>query len=111
MDQLQLTDFDLDRQLLNLPGISLLIFTSVGCSSCRWARQQLPVLALPVQRLCWVDAEENGGAVQRYGVFHLPTLFVVRDGQFHGALRCKLSADAMTQALDQALALAPDDLP
>ena len=111
MDQLQLTDFDVDRQLLTLPGTSLLIFTSVGCSSCRWARHHLPEQTLPVDRLCWIDAEENGGAVQRYGVFHLPSLFVVRDGEFFGALRSTLSADALLAGIDQALARAPDDLP
>ncbi|TDV72312.1 co-chaperone YbbN [Pseudomonas sp. LP_7_YM] len=111
MEQLQLTDFDLDQQLLTLPGISLLIFTSVGCSSCRWARQHLPALALPVQRLCWIDAEENGGAVQRYGVFHLPTLFVVRDGEFYGAMRCQLSAAAMIEGLERTLAQPCDELP
>ena len=111
MEQLQLTDFNVDRQLLALPGVSLLIFTSVGCSSCRWARQYLPEQALPVDRLCWIDAEENGGAVQRYGVFHLPSVFVVRDGEFHGALRSQLSADAIINGLDQALGRAPDELP
>ena len=111
MDQLQLTDFDLDRQLLALPGTSLLVFTSIGCSSCRWARHHLPGLTLPIDRIAWIDAEENGGAVQRYGVFHLPTLFVIRDGEFYGALRSRLSRDAMVIDLDQALTRAPDDLP
>lgn len=111
MDQLQLTDFDLDQQLLALPGVSLLIFTSVGCSSCRWARHHLPEQSLPVERLCWIDAEENGGAVQRYGVFHLPSLFVIRDGEFYGALRSKMSAEAITVGLEQALARAPDEIP
>ncbi|MDH0744775.1 thioredoxin family protein [Pseudomonas sp. GD03842] len=111
MDQLNLTDFDVDQQLLALPGTSLLIFTSVGCSNCRWARQRLPELALPVERLCWIDAEENGGAVQRYGVFHLPALFVVRDGEFHGALRSELSVGAISQGLTHALSRVPDDLP
>lgn len=111
MEQRQLTDFDVDQHLLTLPGVSLLIFTSIGCSSCRWARQHLPALALPVERLCWIDAEENGGAVQRYGVFHLPTLFVVRDGEFYGALRCTLSTAALTEGLEQSLARTPEDLP
>jgi hypothetical protein len=111
VDQLQLTDFDVDQQLLALPGTSLLIFTSIGCSSCRWARHHLPQQTLPVERLCWIDAEENGGAVQRYGVFHLPAMFVVRDGEFYGPLRSKMSADAILAGLDQALAGEPDELP
>lgn len=111
MDQLQLTDFDVDRQLLALPGLSLLIFASIGCSSCRWARQHLPELALPVDRLCWIDAEENGGAVQRFAVFHLPAIFVVREGEFFGALNSKMLAQPMIAALEQALSREPDDLP
>lgn len=111
MDERQLTDFDIDQQLLTLPGTSLVVFTSVGCSSCRWARHHLPRLNLPVARLCWVDAEENGGAVERYGVFHLPALFIVRDGEFLGALRCPLNDASLVAAIDEALSRAPDELP
>jgi hypothetical protein len=111
VDQLHLTDFDVDQQLLSLGGTSLLIFTSLGCSSCRWARDHLPQLDLPINRLCWIDAEENGGAVQRYGVFHLPALFVIRDGDFFGPLRSTLLVDDLRQGLDRALGLAPDELP
>lgn len=111
MDQLHLTDFDIDHQLLELAGTSLVIFTSVGCASCRWAREQLPRLELGIDRLCWVDAEENGGAVQRYEVFHLPALFVVRDGAFHGAVRSPLTQEPLSQALASVLQRAPDELP
>lgn len=111
MKQLELTDFDLDHQLLELPGTSLLVFTSVGCSSCRYARQQLPTLELGLDRICWIDAEENGGAVARYEVFHLPALFVVRDGEFYGALRSPLTLGGIRHALTQALLGQADDLP
>lgn len=111
MNQIELTDFDIDHQLLELPGTSLLVFTSVGCSSCRYARQQLPVLKLAVERICWIDAEENGGAVARYEVFHLPALFVVRDGMFHGAVRSPLTQSSISQALKQALLHEADELP
>jgi hypothetical protein len=111
VDQLQLTDFDVDQQLLALPGVSLLIFTSVGCSSCRWARNHLPEQSLPIDRLCWIDAEENGGAVQRYGVFHLPAVFVLRDGEFFGALRSRLLREEIIAGLDHALSGNPEELP
>ena len=84
--ELELTDFDADQRLLAMSGVSLVIFTSVGCASCRFAREQLPGLDLAVDRLCWIDAGNNGGVVERYQVFHLPALFVVRDGEFFGAL-------------------------
>ena len=111
MNQLELTDFTIDHQLLALPGTSLLVFTSQGCTSCRWAREYLPTLALPLDRLCWIDAADNGGAVARYEIFHLPALFVVRDGDFYGALHAPLTAVGISQGLDQVLQGAPSELP
>lgn len=111
MAELELTDFDADRHLLDLPGTSLLIFTSIGCASCRWARRELPNLALPIQRLAWVDAANNGGLVTRYEVFHLPALFVVRDGQFYGALQTRLHSADLTEALHGALLRTAEELP
>ncbi|MFC3939371.1 thioredoxin [Pseudomonas gingeri NCPPB 3146 = LMG 5327] len=108
---LELSDFDADRNLLALPGVSLVIFTSVGCASCRFAREVLPGLGLAVERLCWIDAGDNGGLVQRYEVFHLPALFVVRDGEFYGALRCRLTLNALAEGLERALAGIPEELP
>ena len=106
-----MTDLDIDQQLLGLPGISLVVFTSQGCSSCRWARQQLPGWPLPVDRVCWVDAGQNGGAVERYQIFHLPALFVVCEGQFLGQIQTRLTLSDLTDAINQALARTPEDLP
>jgi len=107
----ELTDFDADQRLLAMSGVSLVIFTSVGCASCRYAREVLPGLALAVDRLCWIDAGDNGGLVERYQVFHLPALFVVRDGEFLGALHTRLTADALNVALAQALSRTAEELP
>ncbi|SDY97474.1 hypothetical protein SAMN03159453_01850 [Pseudomonas sp. NFIX28] len=109
--ELELTDFDIDQQLLAMSGVSLVIFTSAGCASCRWARQQLPGFDLPIERLCWIDAGNNGGAVERYQVFHLPALFVVRDGEFYGALQSRLIPGELSERLVHALNRIPEELP
>ncbi len=109
--EVELTDLDADRRLLDLPGTSLVIFTSSGCASCRWARGHLPGGGLPVDRLCWIDAGNNGGLVERYEVFHLPALFVVQDGNFHGALHSSLRRDDLTKSLERALARPAEELP
>lgn len=109
--ELELTDLDIDQQLLTATGTSLLVFSSVGCASCRWARQQLPGWRLPVERICWIDAGRNGGANERYQVLHLPALFVVDEGQFHGQLHTRLTAHDLCDAVHQALARNPEDLP
>ncbi|PTQ70438.1 thioredoxin [Pseudomonas sp. GV071] len=109
--QTDLSDFDADHALLDWPGTSLLLFTSIGCASCRWARRELPGMDLSVQRLCWIDAANNGGLVERYEVFHLPALFVVRDGQFFGALQSRLSPVELNAAIGVALSRSPEELP
>lgn len=109
--ELQLTDFDADHQLLKLPGISLLIFTSIGCASCRWARRHVADFGLSVERLCWIDAGDNGGLVQRYEVQQLPALFVVADGQYFGRINSRLNAGDLQCALRQALTRIPEELP
>jgi len=109
--QSELTDFDADRLLLDWPGVSLLIFTSIGCASCRFARRELPGMGLPVARLGWIDAANNGGLVERYEVFHLPALFVVGDGQFFGAVQSRLQPVELKAAINAALARLPEELP
>ena len=109
--ELELTDFDADQRLLTMSGVSLVIFTSVGCSSCRFARERLPSLDLAVDRLCWIDAGNNGGVVERYQVFHLPALFVVRDGEFFGALNSRLTGNELNRAVRKALSRTAEELP
>jgi hypothetical protein len=71
----------------------------------------LPGFELAVDRLCWIDAGDNGGLVERYQVFHLPALFVVRDGEFFGALHTRLTAAALNTAVAQALGRIAEELP
>ncbi|KQB52445.1 thioredoxin [Pseudomonas endophytica] len=108
---MQLTDFDADQRLLSQPGTSLVVFTSTGCSSCRMAHNLLPNLQLPIDQLYWIDAGENGGLVERYEIFHLPALFVVRDGAFYGQLNARLNQGELTRHIKLVLLREPDDLP
>lgn len=111
MVEWELTDFDADQRLLAMNGVSLVIFTSVGCAGCRFAREQLPRLDLKVDQLCWIDAGNNGGVVERYQVFHLPALFVVRDGEFFGLLQSRLTCTELNAAVGQALNRIAEELP
>jgi hypothetical protein len=49
--------------------------------------------------------------VQRYQVFHLPALFVVRDGEFFGALKSRLTGTELNAAVDQASTRTAEELP
>jgi len=108
---MELDDGTADAVLLAAAGRSLLIFTSVGCATCRLARQVLPAARLPIERLYWVDAERSGGLVQRYGVFHLPALFLVRDGELLGPVQAPLREPALVAAILAADGRTPEELP
>lgn len=111
MQQTELDDSTADRYLLDARGVSLVVFLSDTCGNCRVARQSLPAFELPVERVCWIDAASSGGLVQRYEVFHLPAMFVVRDGTFFGAVQARLEDWDIRQQIGLALDSYPAELP
>ncbi|VCU69665.1 hypothetical protein PIGHUM_01728 [Pigmentiphaga humi] len=111
MEQIELDDGTADRFLLDARGTSLLVFTSDTCGNCRLARSHLPDMNLPAERLCWIDAGRNQGLVERYEVFHLPALFVVRDGVFYGAVNAELAGWDIRRQMALALDGYPAELP
>lgn len=108
---LELTDLDADRKLLALEGVSLLVFHQRRLRVVPLGPAPSPAMDLPIERLCWVDAGRNGGLVERYGVFHLPALFMVRDGRFHGALNVPLHQEALRGAVLAGSTALPEELP
>lgn len=111
LNDMHLDDGTADRYLLDAPGTSLLVFYGRTCALCRTAREQLPGMDLPIDRLCWIDAGDNGGLVERYEVFHLPALFLVRDGAFYGPVDARLDVWDLRQQISLALDNHPAELP
>lgn len=111
MQEIQLNDSTTDHFLLKNSGKTLLIFTSRTCALCRQAQEKLPELALNIDRLAWVDAGENGGLVERYEVFHLPSMFLIQDGVFYGAISAQLAAWDINRQIALALDGYPAELP
>ncbi|AZY49004.1 thioredoxin family protein [Bordetella avium] len=111
MDQIDINDSTADRQLLDAPGLSLVVFHSETCPNCRTARRQLPDFELPVERIFWVDAGRNGGLVERYEVFHLPAMYLTRDGAYYGPISAQLAEWDLRQQIAQALDNHPAELP
>ncbi len=111
MEQIELNDGTADRYLLDTPGLSLVIFYSRTCGNCKLAREALPKMDLPAERLCWVDAGNNRGLVERYEVFHLPSIFATRDGAFYGPVQAKLEEWDLRQQIGLALDSYPAELP
>lgn len=111
LPEADLNDGTADRFLLDAPGTTLVVFHSRTCANCELARRQLANMRLPVARIAWVDAGDNGGLVERYEVFHLPAMYVVRDGVFYGAIQALLSAVDIGRQVRLALDSYPAELP
>lgn len=61
-------------------------------------------------QLCEVDVSEATGVARSFGIFHLPTIYLYRDGHFHAELRCEARGPVIRQtALDLLAAPAQDE--
>jgi len=97
--------------LLETGGIALVLFTSPSCGTCRVVEQRLPQAAPAGTHLFKVDVQHATGLARAFDLFHLPALFLYRDGHFHARLECEISAPALRAAMAQALAGPPQEEP
>ncbi len=93
----KIDQFDFHRRLAETPGIGLIMFASPGCGGCRHLRHVLHQVQTeqPHWQLYEVDAQQDPGLVHEFEVFHLPTLLLFQNGEFH----CQLSAEARPAAI------------
>jgi thioredoxin len=103
-----LDEFGFHHTLAAAPGDALVIFTGMGCSSCRAWKQLLSIYSQqhPELALFEVDAGHAQALTREFGVFHLPALFLYRHGQYHCALQSEAQLDKLHAAITAAL-LAP----
>jgi thioredoxin 1 len=99
------------RRLAATPGLALVLFGSSGCGACRVAEARLPAAVPSGATLFKVDVQRATALARAFAVFHLPDLFLYRDGHFHARLRCEISAPALAAALGEALALPAEEEP
>ncbi|OOZ41365.1 hypothetical protein BOW53_04100 [Solemya pervernicosa gill symbiont] len=106
-------EFEFHHTLEATPGLSIVFFTGVGCASCRhWKRlfeTQPP--DFPDLQLFEVDAERSQALTREFDVFHLPALFLYRDGQFHRPLQAEASPQGLQRAIELALELPSEEAP
>ncbi len=58
-----------------------------------------------------VDVSEATGVARYFGIFHLPTVYLYRDGQFHAELQCEARDETIRNAVRHLLAAAAQDEP
>ena len=108
-----LTEFDLHHRLAEVAGAAVVCFTAAGCGSCRQMKRALADLgrARPDLALFEVDAQHEGCLTREFGVFHLPALFLFRDGEYHRPVEAEPLPGPLAAAIDAALAQPPLEAP
>lgn len=102
-----LAEGDYHARLARTQGGAVVLFSHAHCGSCRiWKRLLPEALSTTVQHFFEVDVALDTGAAHYFGIFHLPTIYLYRDGQFHAELQCEAGIDAI-----QRTAAALFDLP
>jgi len=109
-----LDEFRFHHVLAQTPGTSLVIFTSPGCASCRaWKRVLNDYCTSGHEnvRMLEVDAAQSLALTREFGIFHLPALFLYRDGHYHCALQSAARPEKLQPAIESALAAPAQEPP
>lgn len=93
-------------------GVAAILFTAPRCGACRaWKRLLPEALAGLADHLFEVDVSEATGLARSFDIFHLPTIHLYRDGQFHAELQCEARHDSVRKSALRMLAEPAQDEP
>jgi thioredoxin-like negative regulator of GroEL len=108
-----LNQFDFHHRLNDLTGVAVVMFSAAGCGGCRHLRRVMREVAglRPDWHLFEVDAHRDAALCNEFEVFHLPSLFLFRDGAFHCALHAEARPGAVVAAAETALAAPAEEAP
>ena len=99
-------------RLAATPGVAVVLFSAPHCGACRaWKRLLPDAMAGVADMLFEVDVGEATGVARYFGIFHLPTVYLYRDGRFHAELQCEARPEAVRQAARRLLDAAPQEEP
>jgi len=108
----RLAEGEFHAHLAAVSGVAVVLFSVPHCGACRAWKQLLPqALADMADTFYEVDVSEVTGVARSFGIFHLPTLYLYRDGQFHAELQCEAQREAIRQAVLGLLAAPAQDEP
>jgi thioredoxin-like negative regulator of GroEL len=93
-------------------GVAVVLFSAPHCGSCRaWKRLLPEALAGVADALFEVDVSEATGVARSYGIFHLPTVYLYRDGRFQAELQCEARREVIREAARHLLAAPAQEEP
>lgn len=90
----------------------MVLFSAPNCGACRVWKHLLPQALVGLANAMYeVDVSEATGVARYFGIFHLPTLYLYKDGQFHAELQCEARREAIQRAVQRLLAAPAQDEP
>jgi thioredoxin-like negative regulator of GroEL len=93
-------------------GLAVVLFAAPLCGACRaWKRLLPAALGDVADAFFEVDVSEATGVARYFGIHHLPTIYLYRDGVFHAELQCGARKDVVLEAARTLLAGPPQDEP
>ena len=104
----ELDEFNFHSKLSDTLGVALVFFTGPHCASCHHLHGLLDSEYLQFTNhfknfaAFEVKADKATALVNEFDVFHLPTLFLYNNGEFH----CELQTEAHPQKIIDAIELA-----
>jgi thioredoxin-like negative regulator of GroEL len=108
----RLAEGDFHHRLAATQGAAVVLFSAPRCGACRAWRQLLPqALAGTASAFHEIDVSEATGVAHHFGIFHLPTIYLYRNGLFHAELQCEARCDAIRLAVKSLLAAPAQDEP
>ena len=107
-----LSEGDYHARLARTPGCAVVLFSSPHCGACRaWKRLLPEALASITTHFYEVDVVSATGMARYFGVFHLPTIYLYRDGHFHAELQVEARVEAIRAAARNLFAAAAQEEP
>ena len=90
---------DYHARIARTGGYAVVLFSHAHCGACRTWKRLLPeALSSITLQFYEVDVAQATGVARYFGIFHLPTIYLYRDGHFHAELQAVARADAVLQA-------------
>jgi thioredoxin-like negative regulator of GroEL len=93
-------------------GMAVVLFSAPHCNACRaWKRLLPDALSGLADMFYEVDVSEATGVARYFDIFHLPTVYLYRDGHFHAELQCEARREAIRETVRRLLAAPAQDEP
>lgn len=110
---ISLSQFNFHHHINEDKGISIVVFSSIDCGACRHIENALAQVqqAKKSWHIYKVDAQLDAALVNEFEVFHLPSLFLFHNGQYHCPLNCNALPSSIIEKVESCLRLPAEESP